>query len=276
MAQVKNTLCSDISRDLNEPLIGTAPQVGFWILLEVREAWEAKNLTSNSLPPVAKDWLMDVQTRGMENGLLPRAQFIRQRRRKTDPLTLMTCQDGVLRKHLMDDYDELASIDIYNSDLSICEEISYFVCTHGARDKCCSKYGIPTWQMLDSLSHGRAWQTTHLGGHRYATNVLVLPTGHSYGRVMVDETEEFFKTVEEGSISIKHLRGNSALPKEAQVCECAMVADNGKFVAVTDEELQYQSNGDLKSLPLPKQQAMDVLASCGDEELKRVMVYTPV
>ena len=275
MAEKKDLSCAEVSRDLNEPMLGTAPQVGLWIMLEVRDTWEAKNLVANDLPSTAKEWLAYVQTKGAEMGFMPRVQFIRHRRSRTDPLAVMTCRNGELRKQLFNDYDELSNINPFDSSIPHCQEQLYFVCTHAKRDVCCSKFGIPTWQKLDALSNGRAWQTSHLGGHRYATNVLVLPSGHSYGRVMADQTEVFFNTVEQGEIVFEHLRGNSAWPPEAQVCECAIQADDGQFESVTDEAVRYRTSSGSRSLPLPSQKSMHVLASCRDEQLKQVMVFAP-
>ena len=59
LAQTDMTSCAEVSAALNEPMIGSAPQVGLWILLEVRDVWEPKNLETNSLPEVAKQWLDD-------------------------------------------------------------------------------------------------------------------------------------------------------------------------------------------------------------------------
>lgn len=67
-----------------------------------------------------------------------------------------------------------------------------FVCTHGARDACCGKYGAALQLELDAMvSAGtaskstplRVWRVSHLGGHRFAPTLLDLPSGRYWGAV---------------------------------------------------------------------------------------------
>ncbi|MCY4130344.1 MAG: hypothetical protein OXG15_14015 [Gammaproteobacteria bacterium] len=267
------TPCAEVSAALNEPMIGSAPQVGLWILLEVRDVWEAKNLEANSLPDVANAWLEDAMDRGEAEGLMPRAQFIRHRRRPSDPLTVMTFRDGELRRQEISDYSELTAIDPLNCQMPKCEEILYFVCTHARRDVCCSREGLPTWQRLDTLSSGRAWQTTHLGGHRFAPNVLTLPTARSYGRVRVDEVDVFFADIESGAVPARFLRGNSALPPDAQACEPTILANGGHFVGLSDTDVKFETESGIHTTPIPAKLDLEILAGCREREWKTVEVY---
>ena len=254
-------------------MIGSAPQVGLWILLEVRDIWEPKNLETNSLPDVANQWIDDAMARAEADGLMPRAQFIRHRRRASDPLTVMTYRDGELRRQEIGDYDELAAIDPLDCQIPICGEILYFVCTHARRDICCSREGLPTWQRLDALSHGRAWQTTHLGGHRFAPNVLTLPTARSYGRVRVDEVDQFFAEIESDSVPTRFLRGNSTLPPDAQACEPEILSHDGRYVSLSDIEVTYESKSGIHTIPVPTKSNLEILAGCREREWKTVEIY---
>ena len=52
----------------------------------------------------------------------------------------------------------------------------FVVCTHGKRDRCCAKYGRPLYDELRrEAESGWVWQSTHVGGDRFAGNVVVLP-----------------------------------------------------------------------------------------------------
>ena len=254
-------------------MIGSAPQVGLWILLEVRDVWEPKNLETNTLPEVAKTWLDDAMERGESEGLMPRVQFIRHRRRSTDPLTVVTCREGELRRQEINDYNELTAIDPIENQMPRSDEILYFVCTHARRDICCSREGLPTWQRLDTLSRGRAWQTTHLGGHRFAPNVLTLPSSRSYGRVRVDEVDAFFDEIESGSVPTRHLRGNSALPPDAQACEPTILLNGGRFLSLSDTKVTYETEAGINSTPIPPKSELEILAGCRDREWKTVEIY---
>lgn len=55
----------------------------------------------------------------------------------------------------------------------------YLVCTHGRRDRCCARLGGPLARALDA-DHD-VWETTHLGGHKFAANLVLLPHGRYYG-----------------------------------------------------------------------------------------------
>ena len=270
------TPCAQVSSAINEPMLGTAPQVGLWVLLEVRETWQPQNLEDNSLPDIAKAWLDEVSTRGTSAGLMPRIQFIRRRRRASEPLTLMTCLQGVLRKQEFGDFAHLMNVDVIDSDIPICNDILYLVCTHTKRDICCSREGLPTWQRLDMLSQGRAWQTTHLGGHRFAPNVLALPSGRSYSRVRANEIDGFFSAIEEGRVPTRFLRGNSALPPDAQACEPAILERGGTFLRIEDDQVQFETQSGIQSIPVPKKTEMQILAGCSEREWKTVQIYESV
>ena len=102
------------------------------------------------------------------------------------------------------------------------EEPRYFVCTNGQRDLCCARYGLPAYARLRELVGERAWQTTHVGGHRFAPNVLTLPQGVLYGRVRPEDVPRFVEDVEAGRLARDHVRGRSAFPAEAQAAETAL------------------------------------------------------
>ena len=74
-----------------------------------------------------------------------------------------------------------------------------FVCTHGSRDVCCASFGFPiytklknTFQKSDDTST-RVWRISHIGGHRYAPNVIEMPSGRVWSRFEVDDIEGIFE-----------------------------------------------------------------------------------
>ena len=42
------------------------------------------------------------------------------------------------------------------------------VCTHGRRDACCAQFGRPTAMALARRYGTAVWETTHVGGDRFA------------------------------------------------------------------------------------------------------------
>jgi hypothetical protein len=63
----------------------------------------------------------------------------------------------------------------------------YMVCTQGKRDACCAQFGRPVVEALAKLRPEETWEVSHLGGHRFAANVVALPSGDVFGRVTPDD-----------------------------------------------------------------------------------------
>jgi hypothetical protein len=57
------------------------------------------------------------------------------------------------------------------------------VCAHGRRDVCCARLGGPLARRLARTWPAGVWETTHVGGHRFAANLVILPHGLYYGPV---------------------------------------------------------------------------------------------
>ena len=92
----------------------------------------------------------------------------------------------------------------------------FLVCTHGRHDPCCALRGRPLVEALDRARPGRAWETTHLGGDRFAANVLVLPSGVLYGRVPASAASELADCADDGRLLVAHQRGRIGLPPIVQ------------------------------------------------------------
>ncbi|MDX1624341.1 MAG: sucrase/ferredoxin-like family protein [Gemmatimonadota bacterium] len=70
-----------------------------------------------------------------------------------------------------------------------------FVCVHGERDDRCGRCGPPLIDALREAVRARGLDdvavraTSHVGGHKYAGNVLVYPGGQWYGYVRPDDAD---------------------------------------------------------------------------------------
>lgn len=267
--------CSEISAAAGENQLGTAPQVDFWLLIEYRQQWTRDPIVENDLPLSVQAWLENLTDSLKSQGRFPRVQFLRQSRRSgDDALQVFVCQHGELRAHTFTSYEQLTSIDLTRDLGTPLESNHYFVCTHGTRDLCCSRYGLTTWRELQLLSNGRSWQTSHLGGHRFAPNVLVLPHGRLYGRVHKKDVQEFFSTVERGEIARGHLRGRSEFTKEAQACECLVDEQVASVDSYNDCSVTFATSNGKVEVGIPSRgEEIEVLASCKDDELTRVKPF---
>lgn len=90
----------------------------------------------------------------------------------------------------------------------------YAACAHGVRDQCCAIDGRPVAAELARLAPDRGWECSHLGGDRFAPNVLVLPTGQLYGRLT--DPAGLVAATEAGRTVPDRLRGQVGLPAAAQ------------------------------------------------------------
>lgn len=104
-----------------------------------------------------------------------------------------------------------------------------FVCVHGARDKRCGDCGPPLAERFQvelarrGLSQEVAVRkTSHLGGHRYAGNVVVYPGGDWYGYVTPDDVPRIVERHLEGGGLVTSLwRGRMGMTPEEQVRQSA-------------------------------------------------------
>ena len=101
----------------------------------------------------------------------------------------------------------------------------YAVCTHGTHDTCCAIEGRPVAAALVLECPGRVWECSHVGGDRFAANVLVLPTGQLYGRVT--DPAALAAATEAGRVLPEGLRGQIGLPPAAQAAVVYVQRERG-------------------------------------------------
>ena len=261
--------CSDLSLAAGEPLVGTAGRVDVWLLLEYNPVWRAKAVTDNDLPQKITAWL-DRQMESMtERGLQPRLQFIRQPELDREQITFFAGTSEGLYRAEIGGYSAITDLDLAtdlgSKSMPRVEESQYFVCTNGQRDLCCARFGLPAYASLREAVGARAWQTTHLGGHRFAPNVLTLPQGVLYGRVRPEDVSRFVEDVEAGQLARDHVRGRSALPAEAQAAEMALEEDMLELVGCEAGRVVMRTSRGERRIRVTQADAMEIIASCGDD-----------
>jgi hypothetical protein len=102
----------------------------------------------------------------------------------------------------------------------------YLVCTHGGHDACCALRGRPLALSMPSPGPASVWECSHLGGDRFAANVVVLPHGFYYGQVPADGAD-LVAAHERGQVALPWLRGRAGLPLPAQAAQHAARAELG-------------------------------------------------
>ena len=237
--------CSLRSKEASEKVFGTASMGDAWLLLEYAQPWGAKAYHESALPQAVKSHL---------SGLLksiPRSRvlFIKQTRKVKRPLTLFVVRSressSSILKYEFSEYEQLLDLDLVSaltggspSGTTAWEHPLFLVCTHGTRDKCCAKFGIPIYKTIRTLvGESSVWQCSHVGGDRFAANVVCFPDGVFYGHVTETSAELIVKEYYERRIVLTNFRGRACYSFPVQAAEFFARRETG-----------FQGIGDLKFL----------------------------
>jgi len=210
--------CSAASLGAGESLAGTAVEsVDRWLLLEVTEPWAPKALLTEALSETVRTQL----SRWLE-APRSRLQLIRRPGRSTNhPVFMTVCSTGdrpqtsVLE---LGGYEELVGLDLDALPAGTSEPIC-LVCVHGRRDRCCGVLGSAVFRAIQSQGVD-TWQTSHLGGHRFAACALWLPDGLMYGRLRAEDTRAWVAARRAGDVGeLDFFRGRCAYDRPTQAAE---------------------------------------------------------
>lgn len=91
------------------------------------------------------------------------------------------------------------------------------VCTHARHDACCGVRGRPVAAALAEAHPDMVWECTHVGGHRFAANLVLPLDGTYYGRIEAETVADIVDAhLEKSEISADHVRGFSWMAPAAQ------------------------------------------------------------
>ena len=132
----------------------------------------------------------------------------------------VTCTPGATatRWHLAGTDDELRALTDPGDASSIDGPSTiYLTCTQGRHDVCCALWGRPIARQLAALRTEASFECSHMGGDRFAANVVVLPWGLVYGQVELGDVGLLVEETEAGRLVPRLLRGRSwyAAPVQA-------------------------------------------------------------
>lgn len=239
--------CATLSRQHQEPLHGTASPFQSLFLLEYSVAWGAKAFVDSEIGEHVKAALRE-QLGQLQN---PRLLFIKRADKREGAINFFAVNnraaDPYYNHYTFKSYDELVGFDLAASlerRATSQRDPLYMVCTNGNKDKCCAKFGMTCYKQL--LAHGpaeRIWQCAHVGGDRFAPNVLVAPGGHYFGHVGSDDIEGLIADVEQERLTLAVHRGRSCYSKDVQSAEY-YVRQAYQNVAMHDLELVERHAGE--------------------------------
>lgn len=220
--------CAVASRARDDQLIGTASTVRSFLLVEHPGPWGQAALRDAALPGNLLAALRRRSTSAKVRVLMIR----RHRQRGQDGVRVFAAHADAVRPWLetvrLDSHHDVLDLDLEalgaggSPGLTPHAGPVFCVCTHGRHDACCAELGRPVAEALSRTHPEQTWEVSHLGGDRFAGNLLVLPDGLGYGRVTPEVVAALADTHLAGRISPDHLRGRSGFPMPVQVAELAV------------------------------------------------------
>jgi hypothetical protein len=225
----RRPFCADESRANDEPLSATASRVDHWILVEYRSLWSRDAFPGSGLSEQVKVHLREQLAARRRTRLL----FIRSRARRGVPGLMAyaaTSREGEedLRGLAFEHYRDLLDVDFAGGAGEAVDHPLLLVCTHGKHDPCCARYGRPLYDALaGELEPDWVWQTTHVGGDRFAGNLVCLPHGLYYGRLDGPAAALVLDDLLAERVHLDPYRGRSCYSFAVQAAERAVRVDTG-------------------------------------------------
>ena len=216
----RRSFCSDVSLENGEPLAATASTIDHWLLVEYRGLWGPDALRASGLSDQVKHSLRE-QVRSRPRSRLLFVRRPDRRGRAEHRAYAATSREGEesLRCTSFSSYEDLRMLDLAHAGEPL-ERPLFLVCTHGKHDPCCARRGRPLFDALaEQVEEEAVWQTTHIGGDRFAGNLLCLSRGVYYGRVERKDAGRVLDAHLDGTIELEHYRGRSCHSFAAQAVE---------------------------------------------------------
>ncbi len=223
--------CADASLGRGEPMAGTASRFDVWLFLDcgARSALELRAM----LPPQVLERNLEAfhrRQRG-EPGVAVRTLAMRSgasnpRSPSPVPMFVAVPERRTLHRASLSDLAALAEFDAeafwrgdQDVDAEPIEGPIYGVCTDGKVDPCCAREGMSIYRDLEGRVDGRALRVSHLGGCRFASNLVTLPDGLLYGRIAHDQLDRLIAATEDRHILPECYRGRATLNVEENAAE---------------------------------------------------------
>jgi hypothetical protein len=221
--------CSVAARYRDEPMFATASQVRRWLLIEVRGAWGRDAVADTDLARFASaDWRRRLQAEQI------RVIAIRRDldRSSQDALQMFFVDSGGGTDRGRCWHRRVATLHAAADAAEVLPGVDgaphwhphvnplFLVCTNGRHDACCATFGRPLARVLRGGPHGDdVWECSHIGGDRFAGNLVILPEGLYFGRCDDAAARRVIDEYGDGAIHLDHYRGRSVLGFYEQAAE---------------------------------------------------------
>ncbi|WP_103027598.1 sucrase ferredoxin [Salinibacter altiplanensis] len=215
--------CSRLARSHGVSPMGTATEATHWLLIEDPAPWGTDAVEEAGWGRSVHDAIA-AWTETMSD---LRVQLIRRGLNTWDApgsircIAVRTGSQPIVREWALGAYDDLAALEVPGAlrDSSSTADPAPLVltCVNGRRDACCAKWGRPVAQAAADAAPDAAWQTSHLGGHRFAPTAVVLPDGTHYGWLRPSDMADLMRAHRQGHLyDLDRVRGAVSQPRPVQ------------------------------------------------------------
>jgi hypothetical protein len=222
--------CAVASEARTESMAGTASTVRSFLLVEHPGPWGVDALRDARLPEgigpelaaraqLTRTKVIMIRRPGGSSGASAGVRVFGAHTHHSDPWVETTVLDDL---HGVHDLDLEALAAGRSMGLEAHHDPVLAVCTHGRHDTCCAERGRPVAAGLATAYPEETWEASHIGGDRFAANLLVLPYGLYFGRLDPASARGVARLLAAGELDLDHLRGRSGLATPLQAGEAAL------------------------------------------------------
>ncbi|MCU1665810.1 MAG: hypothetical protein JWR58_5875 [Pseudonocardia sp.] len=218
--------CSFIADAADDPREGTAPPADRWFLVEHPGPWGRIALVQSGVHPAAVAAISAWAAAEGGRAVLVRRPGRRHvidgagtpvgGRRRWFRVDSRPGHESIRTGTFIDESELVAAVyapgDAYAGPLSL-------VCAHGRHDTCCAVRGRPLAAALTATERGSVWESSHIGGCRFAPALVLLPHGYVLGGLPPAEAPAVVRAYAEGRVEPRWLRGRSSLPPAVQAAQ---------------------------------------------------------
>ena len=207
-------------------MAGSAPQARSWLLLEHPGPWPVDAVAGSGIEPAVLQTLRDAA-----EGAGARILLVRRPGRPAPDAarSWIVARPGrtTVSGPWREDADlRAAAVALGTAPAAADDPVGVgdaliLVCAHGVHDACCAIRGRPVAAALAEDFPGQVWECSHVGGDRFAPNVVVLPDGFYYGNLDPDSAVRTVRQHLSGAVDATALRGMANVPPPVQAAAAA-------------------------------------------------------
>ena len=223
-------------------MTATASQVSAWLLVEVNGPWGSDALRHSELGPHAPTvWRKAMKRQGIRVIAIRRDVARHEEHARGGFLLVHVTaprpgvSDAVTSRRMLHDLHEVVA-----STASLAaghglgagwepDHRRYaLVCTNGRHDPCCATFGRPLVRALRASRWvDEVWECSHIGGDRFAGNLVLLPDSLYFGHCDAEDAARVLTAHDAGRLDLANFRGRTTFRLAEQAAEQFVRAETG-------------------------------------------------